>query len=151
MEHLVSQVLDLSLRTVRACQEGCRASTELRTLLRGLGYTMDNLGDLSAGARYGGPDTRRVFHRDALFLKSLLAAAFSDQLLLGCHGALPTPEAAVAKPSKAAKKATARLQRHQLLLQAVEKEKMVVQHAAVFATKEGTRPEEMEGYVDFVC
>ena len=46
MDHVVSYVVDLALRTYRACVRGSVAAEHLSVLLRGLGYTVQK-GDLA--------------------------------------------------------------------------------------------------------
>ncbi|CAL1126910.1 unnamed protein product [Cladocopium goreaui] len=90
MEHVVSYVVDLSLRTYRACMPDSMAAKSLSELLFALGYTIQR-GDLSG---IPGKEWRafhpeeQAFETNTSYLKALLAAAFSDQLLLGGYGAV---------------------------------------------------------------
>jgi len=87
MEHLVSHVLDLALRTLRACDLHSKASSQLRGLISGLGYNVNDRGDLSPISKdsYKEFNWRGIFDDNPAFLKSLLAAAFSDHLLVGTY------------------------------------------------------------------
>eukprot|EP00435_Cladocopium_sp_Y103_P059752 s420_g21.t1 len=90
MEHVVSYVVDLSLRTYRACMPNSMAAKSLSELLFALGYTIKK-GDL---AGIPGKEWRafhpeeQAFEANTSYLKALMAAAFSDQLLLGGYGSI---------------------------------------------------------------
>jgi len=92
MEHVVSHVLDLALRTYRSCDERSKAAGQLRGLIQGLGYSINERCDLSpiAKADYKAFRMDGIFEEDPEYLKSLMAAAFNENLLIGSYGTIPT-------------------------------------------------------------
>ncbi|CAJ1451811.1 unnamed protein product, partial [Effrenium voratum] len=89
MDHMVAHVVDL-LRTYRACQPDSLAASSLAELLLGLGYVVRK-GDLAGIPWKDWRAFRReeAFHKNTSFLKALLAAAFSEHLLVGGYGPVP--------------------------------------------------------------
>lgn len=140
MEHMISQVQDLALRTLRLCEEGSQAASQLRGLIVGLGYSINEQGDLS-----GIPWESRqrfklagVFEKDPAYLKSLLAAAFSDHVMVGAYGGVPRE--LDASPAGAGERRAA-------LLKAMAEHGLPLRQTLVFPAA----LEKPEGYVDFVC
>ena len=68
-----------------------KADTQLRGLIAGLGYEVNDRMDLSpmSWRNYEQFSQVGVFENDHNYLKSLIAAALGDQMLLGGYGKVP--------------------------------------------------------------
>ncbi|CAJ1360904.1 unnamed protein product, partial [Effrenium voratum] len=141
MDHMVAHVVDLSLRTYRACQPDSLAASSLAELLLGLGYVVRK-GDLAGIPWKDWRAFRReeAFHKNTSFLKALLAAAFSEHLLVGGYGPVPK-DLDGASSSKIL---------HQLedIQREMEKQSFHPRETVVFPTD---AVEDPESYVEFVC
>ncbi|CAK9007158.1 Probable ATP-dependent RNA helicase spindle-E [Durusdinium trenchii] len=144
MDHVVSCVVDLSLRTYRACMPNSLAAKGLQKLLFGLGYSIKK-GDLAGipwkDWRAFEPD-EQAFHKDTGYLKALLAAAFSDQLLLGAYGVVKKEldlNGTVAKKQ---------LEGFEVLQKLMKKHHLSERETMVFAKG---AVEDAGAYVEFVC
>eukprot|EP00930_Biecheleria_cincta_P046744 TRINITY_DN32280_c0_g1_i1.p1 TRINITY_DN32280_c0_g1~~TRINITY_DN32280_c0_g1_i1.p1 ORF type:complete len:1630 (+),score=254.37 TRINITY_DN32280_c0_g1_i1:68-4957(+) len=139
MEHMVSQIQDLALRTLRLCEQGSRNETQLRRLISGLGYEVNEQGDLSEITRHSWKRfyIKGIFEDDPAYLKGLLAAAFSDNVLIGSYGSVP----------KELETVTNNLQNTQGVLKAMEDNKLQPQRTFVIPGDK----KEPGSYVEFVC
>jgi len=88
MDHYVSHVLDLALRTLRVCEDDSIAAEQLRGLIAGMGYSVNDRGDLSGipWEQWQPFSMDGIFELDSEYLKSLLASAFTDNFLMGSYG-----------------------------------------------------------------
>merc|ERR1719491_2184174 len=91
MDHMIAHILDLALRTHRLCEAGSRAATQLSDLIRGLGYLVNDRGDLlgidwDSWKEFVVED---IFRSEPNYLKGLLALGFGDNLLIGSYGPIP--------------------------------------------------------------
>jgi len=139
MEHMISQTLDLAVRTMRLCGPGSQANIQLRGLVGGLGYEINGQGDLSGISwdSWKPLVLEGIFEVDVTYLKGLLAAAFSDQLLIGSYGSVPRDmDAPIPK-----------LDRQEALLKAMYENQLQPRRTLVFPGN----MEKPEAYVDFIC
>mmetsp|Transcript_31226 Transcript_31226/g.67206 ORF Transcript_31226/g.67206 Transcript_31226/m.67206 type:complete len:1174 (+) Transcript_31226:3-3524(+) len=158
MEHLVSQVLDLSLRVYRACAPEGQAAESLLGLIRGLGYVVNKRGDLAGMSwqEWRNFDPNQVFEQNTLYLKAVLAMAFGDELFIGGYGALPkalefpaeTHDQSTATPAKIPDP----LKVEKALMLEMSKRELDIRHTIAFSENCGLENEqEIEDYVVFVC
>ncbi|CAK9019000.1 unnamed protein product [Durusdinium trenchii] len=146
--------IPLRLRTYRACMPNSLAAKGLQKyespvveraeLLFGLGYSIKK-GDLAGipwkDWRAFEPD-EQAFHKDTGYLKALLAAAFSDQLLLGAYGVVKKEldlNGTVAKKQ---------LEGFEVLQKLMKKHHLSERETMVFAKG---AVEDAGAYVEFVC
>jgi len=146
MEHMVSQVLDLALRTFRVCEPGSRVGQQLQSVIASLGYAVDPKGDLSAlpAKQLVFEDVRAVFEDNIPLLKALLAATFSDNLLIGSYWGQ------AGSPSDSGKEKKRQF-KNDAQLQAIASKGVPLECSALFNTKDGQPVPGIEAYVDFVC
>jgi len=133
MEHVVTHVQELALRTCRICDPESGAALQLRGLIRGLGYLLNDRGDLQgiswdAWERFSIED---VFTEDPAYLKSFLAASFGDQLLLGAYGQVAKDLVQTRAPA-AEKEAKKQLELEKRELKAIGAAGFDVQQSALF-------------------
>eukprot|EP00930_Biecheleria_cincta_P045190 TRINITY_DN31156_c0_g1_i1.p1 TRINITY_DN31156_c0_g1~~TRINITY_DN31156_c0_g1_i1.p1 ORF type:complete len:1684 (+),score=300.69 TRINITY_DN31156_c0_g1_i1:465-5054(+) len=154
MEHVVSHVLDLSLRVFRACVPGSTACGKLRELIRGLGYIVDKRGDLSGipWKEWRVFKRNEAFEADTTYLKSLLAAAFTHNLFIGSYSPtsreLEVAPAAAAASAKSSSKLTERLEVQQ---REMERQECKPRQTVCFAKGSDGFAEDPGAYVEFVC
>jgi len=148
MEHMVSQVLDLALRTFRVCEPGSRVGHQLQSVIASLGYAVDPKGDLSAlpAKQLVFEDVRNVFEDNIPLLKALLAASFSDNLLIGSYWS----QLQASSPGELGKE-TKRQFKNEAQLHAIAVKGMPLEHTVLFNSKDGQPVPGIEAYVDFVC
>ena len=144
MEHVVSYVVDLSLRAHRACMPNSRAAKSLSELLFALGYTVNHRGDLAGIPvkewRAFHPE-EQAFETDTSYLKALMAAAFSDHLFIGSYGSISKD---LDGSGKSAQKQVDQLQALQKLM---KKHNLSARETVLFS-KDQKDPGE---YVEHVC
>lgn len=145
MGHMISHVLDLSLKIHRLCEPGCKADTVLRGLIRGLGYKVNDRGDLSGiGWHDWEPfKVEDVFPDKPNYLKSLIASAFSDQLLLGAYGSVPQ---ALQEKRPKAKDSAKKLEHEETLLNAMADKGFSARQTPVFQIVD-----DLEAHLEYVC
>jgi HrpA-like RNA helicase len=158
MEHIVSQVVDLSLRTFHACAAGTRACKQLRDLIRLLGYSINERGDLNAVTQAEiGTAKELLFGEDPIFedntniLRGLLASTFSDFLMLGTYSGSETHESWGGKWNHTHQSSKSSKELQVELLQAVSEKEVDVHHTAWFATQKDEPVVGIEKYVDHVA
>jgi len=158
MEQIVSQVVDLALRTFHACAAGTRACKQLRDLIRLLGYSINERGDLAAVLQkeIGNP-RELLFGEDPIFedntniLRGLLASTFSDFLLLGTYSGSDTHQSWGGKWNHTHKSSKSTKELQVELLKAVSDKEVDVHHTAWFATQKDDPVVGIEKYIDHVC
>lgn len=152
MEHVISHVLDLSLRVFRQVGGASGAAKLLRGLIRGLGYVVNERGDLSGISweawREFRPD--QVFESNTGYLKALVAMSFGDQLFVGGYG--QPPQTLDLKPSEATSRrkaptGAANIDRSKTLLSEMTRNGLKPRQTAVFTEA----PQDLAGYIEFVC
>eukprot|EP00929_Paragymnodinium_shiwhaense_P065800 TRINITY_DN32962_c0_g1_i1.p1 TRINITY_DN32962_c0_g1~~TRINITY_DN32962_c0_g1_i1.p1 ORF type:complete len:1408 (+),score=321.58 TRINITY_DN32962_c0_g1_i1:119-4342(+) len=161
MEHMVSHVQELALRVHRACEPGTAIRANIEQLIQGLGYTVNNRGDL-AGVRYEEWQPFQhedVFEQDPSFLKAVMATAYSDQLLVGTYSPMGnnTIEMNETKKSKGdehAEGAAMLFKRSEKILKAIVDNGLDPRRTAIFsptANATVTDPQDLLGYIELVC
>jgi len=146
MGHMINHVTDLALKMHRLCEPGCRADVQLRGLIRGLGYTVNNRGDLSGidWNDWQPFSIEEVFKEGPAYLKSLIAANFGDQLLLGSYGNVP--QSLQFKRQMGKDPAAKKLEQEANILEVMAKNNFEVRRSALFSNVK-----DLEDHLDFVC
>mmetsp|Transcript_83178 Transcript_83178/g.144545 ORF Transcript_83178/g.144545 Transcript_83178/m.144545 type:complete len:1333 (-) Transcript_83178:254-4252(-) len=152
MDYFISQVLDLSLRTFHACRAGSQASHQLRMLIRTLGFSINQRGDLgplmanekvTIKAMLNGSEA--IFEENLSILRALLASTFSDFFLVGTYFGNEPSKKGKGKGGNDEK------EKHLALLRALADKEVPGNQAVFFNTQKDHPIEGIEKYVDHVC